>query len=99
MTTKKNTATTPFDASEYLKDEEDMAALLDAALDDGHPGVIANALGAIAKARGMTKIAQDTGLSREALYRTLSAQGNPELATLLKVLRALGLRLHATPAA
>lgn len=88
----------PYDSSEYLKDDADMAALLDAALEDGHPGVIAHALGAIAKAKGMGKIAKDAGLGRESLYKALSDQGNPELATFMKVIQALGLQLHATPA-
>jgi probable addiction module antidote protein len=64
-----------------------------AALADGDPGVLAAALGNIAKARGMTQLARKTGIAREALYRTLSANGNPELATLTKVLKGLGLRL------
>lgn len=90
------TVTTPYDAAENLVSDERMAALLDAALEDGHPKVIASALGAIARAKGMAKIANDTGLSREALYRSLSAEGNPELETFVKVIRALGLRLHAS---
>ncbi len=94
----RKTATDPYDTADYLKTEEDMVGLLEAALEDGHPQVIAEALGAIARARGMARIAKETGLNREGLYKTLSGKGNPELATLLKVIKALGLRLHAGPA-
>lgn len=90
------TKTTPYDGAVYLEDEEDMAALLEAALEDGDPRVISAAIGDIARAQGMTKIAKETGLSRESLYRALSAEGNPELGTFIKVIHALGLQLHAT---
>ena len=93
------TITAPYDTADYLKTEEDMVGLLEAALEDGHPQVIAAALGAIARAHGMTKIAKETGLNREGLYKTLSGDGNPELETFIKVIKALGLQLHATPAA
>ncbi len=88
---------TRYDTAEYLKTEEDMAEYLDACLDEAgdDPAFIAKALGAIARARGMTQIARDTGLSRESLYRALSGEGNPEFGTILKVVKALGLRLHA----
>ena len=76
-----------------------MAALLEAALEDGDPRVIAAAIGDIARAQGMTKIAKATGLSRESLYRALSPEGNPELGTFIKVVHALGLKLHATTSA
>jgi len=75
---------------------EDMAAYLEAALDEGDPSLIAAALGDIARAKGMTAIARDTGLGRESLYKALSTEGNPEFATVLKVVRALGLKLRAT---
>ena len=75
-----------------------MAAYLEAALEDGDPKLVSAALGDIARAKGMTQIARETGLGRESLYKTLSPEGNPELATLLKVIHALGLRLHATTA-
>jgi probable addiction module antidote protein len=88
--------TLPWDPAEHLKTEEDMAAYLEAALEDGDPALVAAALGDIARAKGMTQIARDAGLGRESLYKALSPDGNPELATVLKVLRALGLRLHAT---
>lgn len=85
-----------WDPAEHLETEEDMAAYLDAALEDGNPGLVAAALGDIARAKGMTQIARETGLGRESLYKALSTEGNPEFATVLKVLRSLGLRLHAT---
>ncbi len=72
-----------------------MAAYLEAALEDGDPTLVAHVLGVIARAKGMSQLARDTGLGRESLYKALSAEGNPEFATVLKVIRALGLRLHA----
>jgi len=93
------TVTTPWDPADHLKTEEDMAGLLEAALDDGHPQVIAAALGAIARAKGMTSLSKGTGLNRKSLYRALSENGNPELETFIKVVNALGLQLHATPRA
>ncbi len=90
------TVTAPYDAAVNLNTEARMAALLEAALEDGDPQVIAAALGAIARAQGMAKIAQDTGLNPKSLYRALSGEGNPELGTFIKVVRALGLQLHAT---
>jgi probable addiction module antidote protein len=74
-----------------------MAAYLEAALEDGDPRVVAAALGDIARAKGMTQVARDSGLGRESLYKALSPDGNPELATLLKVIAALGLQLRAAP--
>ena len=85
-----------WDPAEHLETEEDMAAYLEAALEEGDPTLITSALGDIARAKGMTQIARETGLGRESLYKALSAEGNPEFATVLKVLRSLGLRLHAT---
>lgn len=85
---------TPWDAVDYLRTEEDMAAYLEAAIEDGDPALIAAAIGDIARARGMTKIAQKTGLGRESLYKALSPDGNPEFATVLKVIHALGLKFH-----
>jgi probable addiction module antidote protein len=87
--------TRPWDAAEHLTTEEDMAAYLEAALEDGDPALISAALGDIARAKGMSQIAQETGLGRESLYKALSPGGNPEFSTVLKVVRALGLRLHA----
>jgi probable addiction module antidote protein len=95
---RKKTAkikTRPWDAAEHLATEEDMAAYLEAALEDGDPALIAAALGDIARAKGMSEIARETGLGRESLYKALSPDGNPEFSTVLKVVRALGLRLHA----
>ena len=89
------TPTRPYDTSEYLETEEDMALYLEAALEDGDPRVVSAALVDIARAHGMTKIARDTGLSRESLYKALSPEGNPELATVLKVVHSLGLQLQA----
>ena len=90
--------TSKFDAAEYLDSPKAIAAYLDAAMEDGDPAVIAAALGDIARARGMSKVAKHTGVKREALYRALSPEGNPELATLMKVMSALGLRLSSVPA-
>jgi len=88
----------PWDAVEHLETEEDMVAYLDAALEDGDMAVVMAALGDIARAKGMTQIAQESGLGRESLYKALSSNGNPEFATVLKVVRALGLQLHAQAA-
>ena len=92
------TATTPWDPAEHLKTEEDMAAYLEVALEEGDAALVAAALGDIARAKGMTQVARDAGLGRESLYKALSAAGNPELGTVLKVVAALGLQLHAAPA-
>jgi len=92
------TVTTPWDAADHLKTEDDMAAYLEAALEEGDPILVAAALGDIARAKGMTQVARETGLGRESLYKALSPSGNPELATILKVINALGLQLHASPA-
>ena len=85
--------TKPWDPADHLNDVDAIAAYLDAAMEDGDPSLIAAALGDVARARGMTQLARDTGLTREALYRALSADGNPEFATVLKVVKGLGLRL------
>ena len=85
-----------WDSAEHLKTEEEMALYLEACLEEGDPALIAHALGVIAKARGMSQLARDTGLSRESLYKALSGEGNPEFATVMKVVKALGLRLHAS---
>ena len=86
-----------WDAAEHLETKEDIAAYLEAALEDGDPNLVAAALGDIARSKGMTNIARETGLGRESLYKALSLEGNPELDTILKVIQALGLRLRATP--
>jgi probable addiction module antidote protein len=89
---------TRWDSAEYLKTEEDMANYLDACMEEAgdDPAFIAKALGTIARARGMTQVARDAGLSRESLYRALSGEGNPEFGTILKVVKALGLKLRAS---
>ncbi len=94
------TKATPYDVAEHLRTPEEMAAYLDVWLEEAADDVagIARALGDIARARGMSQVAKDAGLSRESLYRALSADGNPSFATVLKVARALGVRLHAQPA-
>jgi probable addiction module antidote protein len=91
------TRTTRWDAAAHLDTEADMAAYLEAALEDGDPGVITAALGDIARAKGMTQVARQAGLGRESLYKALSPNGNPEFATVLRVIAALGLALHAEP--
>ena len=91
------TKTTTYDVSEHLRTPQEMAAYLDAWLDEAPEDAagIARALGDIARAKGMSQVAKDAGLSRESLYRALSAEGNPSFATVLKVAKALGVRLHA----
>jgi len=88
-----------WDVVDYLNTEEDMALYLDACLEDdpGDGSLIRIALGDIARARGMTQLAHDTGLTREGLYKALSTEGNPAFSTIFKVIRALGVKLHATP--
>ncbi|MCC6328342.1 MAG: putative addiction module antidote protein [Acidobacteria bacterium] len=86
----------PWDPAEHLETEQDMAIYLEAALEDGDPSLVAAALGDIARARGMTQLARETGLGRESLYKALSPNGNPEFSTIMKVVQALGLRLHAS---
>lgn len=94
---KKNEITTTlWDASEHLETTEDMVAYLESALEDGDPALISAVLGDIARAKGMTEIAEKTGLGRTSLYKALSPEGHPEFATVLKVINALGLQLRAT---
>ena len=90
--------TLPFDSAQYLKTDEDIALYLQAVLEENDPALFAHALGQVARAKGMTQLARETGLAREALYRALSAEGNPELATVMKVMKCLGLHLSAEPA-
>lgn len=90
------TRTRPWDAADHLESDEDIVAYLEAAFEDGDPALIAAALGDVARARGMTKVAADAGLGRESLYKALSPNGNPELATVLKVMQALGLGLRVS---
>jgi probable addiction module antidote protein len=90
------TTTTIWDPAIHLATADDVAAYLEAALQDGDPQLVAAALGDIARAKGMSQVARDAGLGRESLYKSLSLSGNPELATVLKVISALGLELHVT---
>lgn len=93
------TTTRPFDMAEQLRDEQDIAAYLTLVLEEGAPGELAHALGVIARARGMTQIAAEAGMGREALYKALRADASPRFETILKVMHALGLRLSVQPAA
>ena len=97
---KVKTKTVPYDVAAQLRTPEEMAAYLDAWLDEypDDASGIARALGNIARAKGMAQVARDSGLSRESLYKALSGEGNPSFATVLKVARALGVKLHAEPA-
>ncbi|MEO8275824.1 MAG: addiction module antidote protein [Thermoanaerobaculia bacterium] len=95
---KKNSPTTRWDAADHLRTSAEMSAYLEAALEEGDAGLVAAALGDIARAQGMSGVARDAGLGRESLYKALSPEGNPELATVLRVVAALGLRLRAEPA-
>lgn len=89
--------TLPYDSAEYLGDDQAIAEYLEEAMkiamEDSDPAFLAQALGTVARARGMSQIARDAGLSRESLYKALGADGNPEFGTVLKVLQALGLKL------
>ena len=93
---KKN-KTTPYDVAEHLRTPEEMAAYLEACFDEakGDAAFIAKALGDIARAKGMAQVARDAGLSRESLYKALSGERSPGFDTVLKVIEALGLKLHA----
>ena len=86
-----------FDPAEYLDSPEALATYMTEALETGDPAFVADALGVIARARGMSEVAREAGVSRESLYRALSADGNPEFGTVLRVARALGMRLTITP--
>ena len=98
--TSNKTKTVPYDVAEQLRTPEEMAAYLDAWLDEAPDDAagIARALGDIARAKGMSQVARDAGLSRESLDKALSENGNPSFVTVLKVARALGVRLHAEAA-
>jgi probable addiction module antidote protein len=94
MTTNDNF--TPYDTADYLNGIDDVAAYLEAAIEDAgdDPGPIAKALGVIARSGNVSELARRTGMSREGLYKALSADGNPRFATVMKVSQALGLRIH-----
>jgi probable addiction module antidote protein len=98
--TMKKTITTKYDVAEHLRTPEEMAAYLEACLEEsrGDAAFVAKALGDIARAKGMSQVARDTGLSRESLYKALSGERTPGFDTILKVIQALGLELHAIPA-
>lgn len=83
----------PYDSADYLTSREAVAAYLEAAYEDGDPALFAHALGVAARAEGMTEIARETGLTRASLYKALSGDGNPEFATVLRVMHALGLKI------
>ena len=87
-----------WDPAEHLDSDEAIVAYVDAALADGDPSLVAAVLGDVARARGMSQIARETGLSRECLYKALNVDGNPEFGTVMRVIKALGLRLTASPA-
>ena len=91
------TVTSPYDVAEHLRTPEEMAAYLEACMDeaDGDAAFIAKALGDLARAKGMSQVAYDAGLSRESLYKALSGERNPTLDTILRVIGALGLKLRA----
>jgi probable addiction module antidote protein len=91
--------TFPYDSARYLDSDEAIAGYLEAAFETGDAPFIVKAFGTVARARGMTQIAKDAGLSRESLYRALGEGGNPEFATVLKVAKALGLRIGVSVAA
>ncbi|MBF5096345.1 putative addiction module antidote protein [Azospirillum sp. INR13] len=91
------TETRPWDIVESLDSDERIAAYLDAVLEDGDPQLIVAALGDIARAKGMTEVARNAGLGRQSLYKALSPDGNPEFATVLKVIKSLGFRLTVSP--
>ena len=90
--------TIPWNTTDHLQTPDDIAAYLEAVFEDGDPELISHALGAVARSRGMTEIARRTGLARQSLYKALSPDGHPEFATVLHVVRALGLKLTVTAA-
>ena len=96
----KKTATSRYDVAEHLRTPEEMAAYLEACLEEaeGDAAFVTKALGDIARAKGMSQVARDAGVSRESLYKALSGERSPSFDTILKVVAALGLKLHAEPA-
>ncbi len=97
---RSKTATSRYDVAEHLRTPEEMAAYLEACLEEagGDASFVAKALGDIARAKGMTQVARDAGLSRESLYKALSGERSPDFSTILKVVQALGLKFHVEPA-
>ena len=94
--TKRKEKTTPYDSADYLDSDEAVNAYMEEALATDDPAFIAKALGTVARARGMAKVAKKAGLSRESLYKALSAEGNPEFGTVLRVMHGLGLKFSIT---
>ena len=94
-----STETRPFDPAEHLQDEEAIAVFLSSVLEENNPALLAEAIGTIARARGMSKIAADSGIAREALYKALRADAQPRFETIQRVMAALGVKLVATPVA
>ena len=95
---KKKTKTSPYDSADFLDSKEAIHAYMEEALETDDPAFIAKALGTIARARGMAKVAKKAGLSRESLYKALSTEGNPEFGTVIRVRQALGLKFSITAA-
>lgn len=91
--------TKAFDPADYLATDTAVAAYLSEAMETGDAAFIADALGVVARARGMTHVAREAGVARESLYRALNKSGNPELATVVRVIKAIGLRLDVKPVA
>ncbi|KKC39544.1 addiction module antitoxin [Devosia epidermidihirudinis] len=87
-----------YDSAAYLKNDEAILIYLQEAIDSNDPKMVSHALGVVARARGMSQIAREAGVSRESLYRTLSDEGNPEFGTVMKIVRALGMKLAVAPA-
>jgi probable addiction module antidote protein len=94
----KSLKTRPFDPAKYLDDDGAIAEYLTDALETGDPAFVSDALGVVARARGMSDVARTAGMSRESLYRALSADGNPKFETVLRVMHALGLQFSVNPA-
>ena len=94
----RKTKTSPYDSADFLDSKEAIHAYMEEALESDDPAFIAKAPGTIARARGMAKIAKKAGLSRESLYKALSAEGNPEFGTVIRVMQALGLKFSIAAA-
>jgi probable addiction module antidote protein len=90
--------TTPYDNADYLESDEEITAYIDAVFEDGDPSLITHALGVVARARGIHEVAKEAGISQVALDKALDARGGPDIETVVRVLRARGLRLAAVPA-
>ncbi|MBZ0329348.1 putative addiction module antidote protein [Halomonas sp. ANAO-440] len=93
----QHTTFSHYDTADYLQSEEDIAAYLEAVMEENDPALLAAALGDVARARNMSQLAKEVGMSREGLYKALSGEGNPAFSTISKVANALGLRLTIEP--